>query len=337
MKFCILGSGAWGTAMAIHLAKENHDVLLVPRRKDAADEMNRSRENAEYLPHSIIPEQIKISHEYSNALHAVDFIILAMPSKGVREALLHLKPLLPKAKNLKLLISLCKGLELKSKKTAGLIIEEILGSNVDWSILSGPSYAREVAEGRPTALVLGTNASEKIATMAQESLSSPLFRVYRTNDVIGVELGGCLKNVYAIGAGICEGLLLGDNAKAAYLTRALHEMNRLGCVLGGKSTTFYGLSGFGDLVATAQGKWSRNRSFGQKIAEGGNPQTLVDSSNSVVEGYWTTKAFYELAKEKNIDCPILGELYSVLFEEKISKECVPSLMSRDLKSENHLE
>ena len=318
--------------MAIHLARCGHKVVLVPRRKEAADAMAVSRENKEHLAGIKLDAAIEITQDFALHFPSIDVLILATPAKGMRDCLLKIKPYLPEAKSLKLMLSLCKGLEKNSLKSATGIVQEVLGA-VNWGVLSGPSYAKEVAQGKPTALVMASHAPLSMVQKVQEGISNETLRVYRSLDLIGTELGGCLKNVYAIGAGICDGLHLGVNAKAAYLTRALHEMTRLGSGLGGQVATFYGLSGFGDLVATSQGLWSRNRNLGQKIAEGSTPQEVVETGNSAVEGFWACECFHAIAQQKSIDCPILNELFLALFKQKSPKLCVSALMTRELKQE----
>ncbi len=199
--------------------------------------------------------------------------------------------------------------------------------------LSGPTFAGEVAEGRPAAMTLAAKSIAPIVESTQEALSGPSMRIYLSDDLNGVELGGCLKNVYAIAAGCCQGLNLGDNAQAALLTRALAEMVRVGKGLGAKAETFYGLSGFGDLVATCYGSWSRNRTFGESIGRGCAASDILAAQKTAVEGYHTSKSFYLLLKEKGIEAPILNQVYRILHEGKPPSEALSDLMSRDLKRE----
>lgn len=200
--------------------------------------------------------------------------------------------------------------------------------------LSGPTNAAEVARGLPAAMVLAARGDEALIHEVQAAISGPTLRVYTTDDIAGVEYGGCLKNVYAIAAGCCEGLGLGDNAKAALMTRAVAEMVRVGCSLGSRQETFYGLSGFGDLVATCHGSWSRNREFGQRIGEGRGIPELLKGRRTVVEGYETTRSFAGLCAEKGIDAPILGETNAILFKGRRPGDAISALMMRELKREN---
>jgi glycerol-3-phosphate dehydrogenase (NAD(P)+) len=231
------------------------------------------------------------------------------------------------------LVSLAKGLEATTHLRPSEIIQEVLpGSRV--ATLSGPSNAEEVALGMPTAVVLASNQihGERISEL-QAALSARSFRVYASDDLTGVELGGCLKNIYAIAAGCCDGLKLGDNAKSAMLTRALSEMVRLGQLLGARAETFYGLGGFGDLVATAHGSWSRNRTFGQRIAEGTPARVLIENRRTVVEGYRSALSFFELCRTRGIEAPILAEVHAILYADKPPAAALQSLMSRELKRE----
>jgi glycerol-3-phosphate dehydrogenase (NAD(P)+) len=232
----------------------------------------------------------------------------------------------------RLIISLAKGLELESHLRLSQAVSEAMpGAKV--GALSGPTNAAEVARGLPAAMVLAANGEESLIHDVQAAISGPTLRVYTTDDLAGVEYGGCLKNVYAIAAGCCEGLGLGDNAKAALLTRAVAEMVKVGCSLGARRETFYGLSGFGDLVATCHGSWSRNREFGQRIGEGRNIAELLSGRKTVVEGYETTRSFAGLCAEKGIDAPILGETHSILFKGRRPADAISALMMRELKKE----
>ena len=232
------------------------------------------------------------------------------------------------------MLSLCKGIEAETNLLSAEVIgEELSESRV--GVLSGPTHAREVAEGRPSAIVFATRGHDTYTLSIQEAMSDRNLRVYTAEDLKGVELGACFKNVYAIAAGICDGLGFGDNAKAALLTRALAEMVRLGVALGGQLGTFYGLSGFGDLVATCNGGWSRNRTFGQLIAEGERIESLITERRMTVEGYRSTQCFYHVCRERDLESPILDEVYAVLYEGKDHREVIKSLMGRSLKAEEN--
>ncbi|MEM9227156.1 MAG: NAD(P)H-dependent glycerol-3-phosphate dehydrogenase, partial [Verrucomicrobiota bacterium] len=229
--------------------------------------------------------------------------------------------------------TLCKGVEQGSLKSPAAIVSELL-PDMPVGTLSGPSNAAEVAAGRPTAVVLASEADDVLTTQMQEVLNGGSLRVYRSADLRGVELGGALKNIYAIGAGLCDGLQLGDNAKAAYLTRSLREMVKLGVSLGGKAETFFGLSGFGDLVATSTGGWSRNRTFGENVARGLSIEDLITDRKTVVEGYTTTASFYQLIKDRADEVPILTQIYGILYAGIEPRQALGSLLSRTPKPEH---
>lgn len=332
MNLVILGAGAWGTAMALHLQRVGHSVTLVPRRNDQALSLIKHRENQDYLPGFLLPETIKISSSMGDALAKPDFVFFACPSHGLRELAKSIKERISNKHPTKGFITLAKGLEQSSLLGPIEVLEEEL-AGLPCGILSGPTHAAEIAAGKPAAVILGMNSFCMDIESLQKAMSNEVFRVYRSRDLRGVELGCCLKNVYAIGAGMCDGLELGDNAKAAYLTRALHEMVKLGTCLGGRVETLYGLSGFGDLVATCTGAWSRNRTFGQELSKERNAVDLIHKRKTVVEGYGATRCFKELVVKNAIEAPILMELHSILYEGKSLKEAIYTLMTRQLKAE----
>lgn len=332
MNFVIIGAGAWGTAFAIHLAGLNHTVTLVPRRFEHALAIASTRENADYLPGILLPLSIQIGHELTPVLMEADVVILACPSQALRETCERVKANLGLATQLKLIVSLSKGLELGSHLRPSEVIAAVL-PGVAVGSLTGPTNAAEVARGKPAAMVLAATREDEFLAEVQVAVSGPTLRVYTSGDVAGVEFGGCLKNVYAIAAGCVDGLRLGDNTKAALLTRALAEMVRVGVALGAKAETFYGLGGFGDLVATCNGAWSRNRTFGQHLGEGKSAVELIAASKSVVEGYRTTESFAGLCVERRIDAPILAETYRILYDGKSPAEALAALMKRELKRE----
>jgi len=329
----VFGAGAWGTALALHLGRCGHNVTLVPRRLDVALALTRDRENKERLPGHPLPYSLQIGHDVGPALQNADVIFMACPSQALRHLARHLASALQQKENRPPCVTLCKGLEADTFKAPARVLAEEL-SILPHAALSGPSHADDVAQGRPTALVLAHDAKllpEMKALCA--AISDKSLRVYLSDDVTGVELGGTLKNIYAIGAGLCDGTKLGDNAKAAYLTRCLCEMTRVGTALGGKAQTFHGLSGFGDLVATCMGKWSRNRSFGEDLLRGATANEGLSHSDGVVEGYIAAKCFYELAQTRGIDAPILSGIYAVLYKSTDPKAEMLALMSREIKSE----
>ena len=332
MNFAVIGAGAWGTAFAIHLSRLGHTVTLVPRRFEQALAIASTRENADYLPGLKLPLSIQIGHELTPILMEAEVVLLACPSQALRETCERLRANLSLATQLKLIVSLAKGLEVGTHLRPSEVISAVLPEYAAGS-LTGPTNAAEVARGRPSAMVLAATKTDAFLAEVQAAFSGPTLRVYTSDDVAGIEFGGCLKNIYAIAAGCCDGLKLGDNAKAALLTRALAEMVRVGTALGAKADTFYGLGGFGDLVATCNGAWSRNRTFGQHLGEGEKIADLLAASKSVVEGYRTTESFAGLCAERGIDAPILAETYRILYEGRAPADALAALMTRELKRE----
>lgn len=333
MNIVVVGAGAWGTAFALHLSRLGHTVTLAPRRLEQALALASTRENADYLPGFALPQSVQICHELKPVLMEAELVLLACPSQALRETAARVQASLGLATQLKLVVSLAKGLELGTHLRPTEVIAAVLPGRAAGS-LTGPTNAAEVAAGKPSAMVLSASgADDALVAAVQAALSGPTLRVYRGDDVAGVEFGGCLKNVYAIAAGCCDGLRLGDNAKAALLTRALAEMVRVGAALGARPETFYGLGGFGDLVATCTGAWSRNRTFGQQLGEGRKAAELIAASKGVVEGYRTTQSFFELVRERGIEAPILGEIHAILYSAKPPAEALAALMGRGLKRE----
>lgn len=333
MNFCIHPAGAWGTALAIHLNRKGHSVTLVPHTLEEAMAMGVERENTRFFPGFRLPPDIQIGHELKPALMEAEVCVLACPSKFLRPVCARIREELGEARALKIFLTLCKGLEEGSNALPCTILEKEL-AGFSQGVLSGPTFASQVAEGQPSALVLASNAPEAFTDRLQEALSSEVLRIYTSTDMVGVELGGCLKNVYAIASGMCDGLNLRDNSKAALLTRALHEMVRVGVALGGKRETFYGLTGFGDLILTCNGQESRNRTFGELFARGSTIESLIEEKQMTVEGYRTSHCFHHICREKGIDAPILEQIYRILFEGSTADEAMRALMTRELKSEH---
>lgn len=335
MKFAVMGAGAWGTAFAVHLARVGHDVVLAPRRAEQAQVLVAEEENREYLPGIALPKRIAITADLPAALAEVDVIMLACPAQALRPTAERVREAMATTGRDAAVISLAKGLELGTHLRPSEVVAEILPQVVVGS-LTGPTNAREVARAQPSAMLLATLPAQPFAREAQRAISSGTLRVYTTEDLIGAEIGGCLKNVYAIAAGCCDGLKLGDNTKAALLTRALAEMVRVGVALGGQPETFYGLSGFGDLIATCYGGWSRNREFGQHIGEGFSVGELLAHRTTVVEGYKTTEAFASLCAARGLAAPILQEMHAILAHGKKPAAALEALMTRELKAESGL-
>ena len=332
MNICILGAGAWGTAMALHLERCGHSVTLVPRRMEQALALASGRENTDYLPGHKLPGSIQIGFEPEPVLMEAEAVFLACPSKALRALCGQLVDSLESAWQLKLFVVLCKGLDAGTLQTPSETVREFF-PGIACAALSGPTWAAEVAAAKPTAITLAVEDGFTAAARYQEAFSSGSLRVYRSQDLRGTELGGTLKNIYAIASGICDGLQLGDNAKAALLTRSLNEMVAIGELLGGQRATFHGLSGFGDLVATCTGSWSRNRTFGEELARGTPPEELMENRKTVVEGYRAAHCMKQLCDERQVDAPILGQIHAILYEGKNPLAALQALMSRDLKPE----
>lgn len=332
MNFVVLGAGAWGTAFAQHLARLGHATVLVPRRPEQAAALTALRENTEYLPGIPLPPELKIVSDLPAALAGAEIVFIACPAQALRETCLRVRAARSAAGRPLCVVSLAKGLELGTHLRPSQVILSVL-PDASVGALTGPTNAAEVARGLPAAMVLAFVRPTPFAAEVQAAISSATLRVYTSDDLPGVEFGGALKNIYAIAAGCCEGLGLGDNAKAALLTRTLTEMVRVGSALGARPETFYGLSGFGDLVATCHGGWSRNRQFGQLIGEGARAATLISHRKTVVEGYETTESFAGLCSAKRIEAPILNEVHAVLFADRLPADALAALMTRGLKQE----
>ena len=332
MNFAVIGAGAWGTARAVHLSKLGHTVTLVPRRFEQALQLSSRRENPDYLSGVTLPPSLQIGHELVPVMMEAEVVLLACPAQALRDTAGRLKESLKYATELKLILSLAKGLELGTHDRPTQIVHSVL-PRIPVGALSGPTNANEIGRGLPAAMVLAATVDDEFLSHVQGQISGPTLRVYGGADLIGVELGGCLKNIYAIGAGICDGLKLGDNTKSAMLTRALAEMVRVGAGLGAQAETFYGLSGFGDLVATCHGAWSRNRQFGEKLGQGASIDELMAGRKTVVEGYKTTESFHELCRSKKIEAPIMNEIHQTLFADKSPAHALQDLMLRELKRE----
>jgi glycerol-3-phosphate dehydrogenase (NAD(P)+) len=324
----IIGSGAWGTTLALMLAKKGISATLWEHRPDRAAEMERSRENTLFLPGFTFPSTMHITAEIEQATRGKDLLLLVTPSQRMRENVRLLAPYLDPQT---LCVSCSKGIEIGSlKRMTEVIVEELPGGRV--AALSGPTISYEVAEGKPTASVIASE-NEEIAVQARDMLSAPAFRIYTSSDLIGVELGGALKNIIAIGAGFNEGMKYGENAKAAFITRALAEIARLGIAAGAHPLTFAGLAGIGDLIATCASPLSRNQQLGRRLAAGEKLEDILASTHSVAEGIYATKAALQLAQQYDVELPITQQLSYVLFEGLDPHRAVPELMMRDPKNE----
>jgi glycerol-3-phosphate dehydrogenase (NAD(P)+) len=330
MKATVLSDGGWGTAIAVHLCKLDHDVTLWGKFPDHIDELKRTRRNTRFLKGAQLPDKLGLTADMQTAVDGAELIVLATPTQYARETL----TLLSEAgyTDSQILVNLSKGIEISSLKRLSQMCEEILGS-VRYCVLSGPSHAEEVVHEAPTAVTAASEPLE-IAEAVQAAFMSDYFRVYTSDDVTGVELGGSLKNVLAIAAGISDGMGLGDNAKAALLTRGIAEMARLGVKLGGKSETFSGLSGLGDIIVTCTSGHSRNRYVGENLGKGIKLEAVIESMGmSVAEGVSTTKSAYQLAHKVGVATPIIDEIYASLYEDKDPRQAVRDLMSRGARTE----
>lgn len=319
--------------MAIHLVRLGHTVTLAPRRFEFALELGARRENREYLPGFPFPDSLQVGFELPPLLMEAEMVLLGCPTAGVREWTLRLRDSLGGARQLKLVLSLAKGIEAETLRTPCQIVRELLPANIGVGTVTGPSHAAEVAAGAPTALLLAAEPHDAFLHEVQAAISSASMRIYTSDDLAGAELGGALKNVYAIAAGLCDGLGLGDNAKAALVTRVLAEMIRIGDALGARPITFVGLSGFGDLVATCYGSWSRNHEFGQRLGEGHAIEDLLRGRKTVVEGYRTTASLHALCTQRGIEAPILEQVHAILYRARKPGDGLAALMTRDLKPE----
>lgn len=327
-KIGVIGAGAWGTAFSIHLARKGFHILLWVYEDDLYGILKDCRENRYYLPGFVLPEEINWTNAISEVASFSDHIVIATPSFALRGTLKHISDHL---KGKRILI-LTKGIEIETLKFMSEIVHELTDIDSNTAVLSGPSFAKEVAKGEFTSVVVASRKKE-LALYFQNLIHSNDFRVYITDDVVGVELGGAMKNVMAIGAGIIEGLYLGANTKSAFITRAIAEIKRLGKALGAKDSTFMGLSGIGDLILTSYGALSRNRAFGIEMAKGRTPEEIIGTQKAVVEGYFAIKAAYLLSRKLNVDMPITEELYKIVYERKSILNSLNDIKARGLKEE----
>lgn len=328
-RVAVVGAGAWGTTLAKVLGEKGHPVTLWVWEPELAVTMVKERENAIYLPGVALPETLEVTNSLAQAARGCSALLLVTPSHVLRSTFASLHPLIEPTT---LLISATKGLEEGSCMTMSQVMRQVAPDLRALSVLSGPSFAKEVSRGLPAAVVA---ASEDGATAgrAQSLLSTSTFRVYAGRDPLGVELGGAIKNVIAIAAGVVDGLGLGHNALAALVTRGLHEIARLGMVMGARAETFAGLAGLGDLVLTCTGDLSRNRQLGLALGKGASLADLLRRSPTVKEGVNTARAAVSLAERYSVEMPICREICAILFEKKPPREAVTDLMTRALKSE----
>ena len=327
-KVSVLGAGSWGTALAVMLHGNHHQVTLWSALSDEVAQLRRDREQKGKLPGVHIPEDINITDCLEEAVKDREMLVLAVPSVFVRGTARQLSGLVPEGQ---LIVCVAKGVEEGTLMTMTDIIEQELPM-VDAAVLSGPSHAEEAGKGIPTTCVAGAH-TRQTAEHIQNLFMSETFRVYTSPDMLGIELGAALKNVVALAAGIADGLGYGDNTKAALITRGMAEISRLGIAMGGKIETFYGLSGIGDLIVTCASVHSRNRRAGYLIGQGCTMQEAMDQVKMVVEGVYSAKAARELAEKYQVEMPIIEQVNRVLFENKAPGEAVRELMLRDKKIE----
>lgn len=319
----VVGSGSWGTAIAVMLSKKGYRINLWSYLKEEAEQLIETKENLKFLPGVILPNNIHCTWDLQECVDKADIIVNAVPSHAIRQTAQLLKSLV---KPEQIIVNLSKGLEEKTLLRLSEVFEQEI-PNVQLAVLSGPSHAEEVARDIPTTVVVAAK-KRSTAEFVQEVFMNPKFRVYTNPDVIGVELGGALKNVIALSAGICDGLGFGDNSKAALMTRGITEIARLGVNMGAKLETFAGLSGIGDLIVTCTSMHSRNRRAGILIGKGKSLQETLAEVHMVVEGVNTAKAAYALAQKTGTEMPIVTETYKILFEGKDPKNAVVDLMMR---------
>jgi len=331
-KITILGDGAWGTTLAILLSEKGYDVLLWGNFPDYLNSLERKRENVKFLPKIKISPEVKFEKNIQKAVNFSNIIILAIPSKYFRQVVKKLKKDGEKISfSGKIFISVAKGIERKTFKRMSEIIKEEL-PGVCQAVLSGPTIAPEVARKLPAVAVIASS-NINIAKKLQRIFSTDFFRIYTSSDMVGVELGGALKNIIAIAAGISDGLGFGANAKAAILSRGIVEIQRLGKKLGAEKRTFWGISGLGDLSTTCISQESRNRTLGERIGKGEKLKDILSSMVNVAEGVTTTEAAYRLSKIYSVDMPITKEIYLILYKNKSPQKAIQSLMQRKRKRE----
>ena len=330
-RIAVIGGGSWGTALADALARNGHDTLLWAYERELVAEINNSHTNSLFLPDIPLHPALACTASLADALAGRGIILLVTPVQVMRGVLAQAAPLIgPGA----VIVNASKGIELETLKTVSQVCGDLLGPEAlnRYVALSGPTFAREVASGFPS-LIVAASLDEGCARRVQAALSGPQLRVYTNSDVIGVELGGAVKNVIAIAAGISDGLGFGHNARAALITRGLAEMNRLGRAMGAQAATFAGLAGMGDLVLTCTGDLSRNRTVGFKLGQGQRLADILAEMRMVAEGVKTAESVYRLSRKLGVEMPIVEKTFQILHEDKPARQAVTELMARELKAE----
>jgi glycerol-3-phosphate dehydrogenase (NAD(P)+) len=326
----VLGAGSWGTALAIQFARSGRPTVLWGRAEDNPAELARARRNEHYLPGAEFPPSLAIEPDIAKAIASGDDLLLAVPSSALRIVLQQIKPMLgPRAR----IAWASKGFELSTGKLPHQVAQEVLGPTIPLAVLSGPTFAREVGEGLPTAIAVASPRADFAFELAK-SVTAGNFRAYTQSDIVGVEIGGAVKNVIAIASGASDGMGYGSNSRVFVITRGLAEMVRLGIALGAKQETFMGLTGLGDLVLTCTDDQSRNRRFGRALASGKPIDQAIAEIGQVVEGYYAAKAVYTVAKKLGVDMPICEHVYRVLYEGMPIPDVVQSMLSREVTPEN---
>lgn len=327
-KIGMIGAGSWGTALTYELTSKGEDVDIWSIDPKEVEIINTKHEQAEKLPGTILPEKTKASTNLQEIIEGKDLLVLAVPSKFTRSTAHSMAPYVAKGQ---LIVSVAKGIEENTLYTLSQIIEQEI-PQADVAVLCGPTHAEEVGKGMPTVIVAGAKKKET-AKRVQDVFMSPVFRVYTSPDVLGMQIGAALKNVVALAAGIADGLGYGDNTKAALITRGIAEISRVGIAVGGKAETFSGLTGIGDLIVTCASMHSRNRRAGILIGQGKTPDEAMKEVKQVVEGVYSAKAAKQLAERYGVDTPIINEVNAVLFDHKNPSDAVGDLMLRDRKVE----
>ncbi len=325
----VLGAGSWGTALAIQCARAGRPARLWGRNRARTQAMAHERVNRHYLPDAPFPDGLRVMERLEDAVGGANDVLIAVPSHAFRALLTELQPLLSAS------MGLCwatKGFELDSGKLPNEVAREVLGSGRDVAVLSGPTFAAEVGAGLPTAMTIASPQAEYAERLAHD-LSSPTFRAYTSTDITGVEVGGAVKNVLAIGTGLSDGLGFGANTRIALITRGLVEMTRLGIALGARRETFMGLAGLGDLVLTCTDNHSRNRRFGLALAQGTGVEQALRQIGQVVEGYHAARALHRVASREHVLMPIAQGIYGVLYGQLAAEQVVRGLMMRPIKPE----
>ncbi|MBI4837621.1 MAG: NAD(P)-dependent glycerol-3-phosphate dehydrogenase [Nitrospirae bacterium] len=326
-RITVIGAGSWGTVLASLLAEKGHEVLLWAFEKETAFEINNAHTNSMYLPEAALPVNLKAADDIEHAVKDADCILSVVPAQFTRAIFKKASKFIPANA---LIISASKGIEQKTLLTVSAIVKEITGRQA--AALSGPSFAKEVIKKLPTAVTLAIDDPDTVQRL-QEIFNTNFFRVYTHTDVLGVEIGGALKNVIAIASGISDGLGLGHSARAALITRGLAEIVRLGRAMGAEQRTFSGLSGLGDLVLTCTGPLSRNYTVGINLGKGKKLKDILSATKSVAEGVATAQSAYELSKKYKVEMPIVEQVYEVIYQDKNPEDAVRLLMTRALKAE----